>query len=790
MNQRAAKRRLARSRPHAEQSDERELPGYSPDQDWRSFLPAAGLFILAALSRILPFQGQILAGGRVLIRDPDACYHLRRAEIIAQNFPDLTLFDRFMNHPHGAFVIWPPLYDLLLAGLLRLFPAPGGQPGVSLPVALLPPLLFAATTVVIYALARRLWPASRFLPALAAGLIPGLFASAPYTRLGNLDHHAAEFLLTALFLLAYARSLDRLRAGTAVLRAAWLPGLALGAALLVQLTLIILIPFPAAALLLLRGERRDRVAGFAAAIPAVALLVVAPFAWLYHAAGAPLLHYQFGLFQPLLLSGAALLALAARFAFAPAGMLRRIAAPAALLLCGGMLILPLAGPLSGAAGYLFRQSRWIAHIGESRSLLAAGWGGLEDALLTASPLILLLPLALARLARQGWRGDAPRGMLFFATAGFMLLGALQARFLPHLTLLVGIAALIALEPILGPPDRRRPVRLALYPLLLLLSLWPTLPAWSHTDESELAFERSRSVLEALARDTPPTLGLRRPREQPEYGVLAEWSYGHFIQYYGERAAVADNFGDYLNDLDSVSAFFLARAESDALEVTARTKSRYILVGDLPATLSGLNLDDETLGRYVTGSNFISGKRSLVDFSPAILYTVLYRLAWRNGGGMNDPRAGYIPPLVHFRLVAESEATVAQPNGGPVVPWVKLYEIVPGATVRIHGAPPGQSGSLLVWVLSPRGVRFPLYYRLQTDRRGEALLTLPYPTAASAGSSRIAESEFSLGDWAWRLPEISEAAIAAGAEIPLTPALLRTAPGSAGRMAGASPRHPG
>ena len=134
------------------------------------FMIGAGLFVLSGLSRILPFREQVLAGGRVLVRDPDACYHLRRAELIARNFPDLTLFDRFMNHPNGAYVIWPPLYDMLLSGLLRLFPAPGGQPGVSLAVASLPPLLFALTTLAIYGLARRLWPSSPLQAILADAL--------------------------------------------------------------------------------------------------------------------------------------------------------------------------------------------------------------------------------------------------------------------------------------------------------------------------------------------------------------------------------------------------------------------------------------------------------------------------------------------------------------------------------------------------------------------------------------------------------------------------------------------
>ena len=97
-----------------------------------------------------------MENGRAVIRDPDACYHLRRAALIADRFPDLALFDSYLNHPRGAHVIWPPLYDLVLAGALRMFPAEA--PGTSAAVALLPPFLFAGAVLVIFRAVRRVWP--------------------------------------------------------------------------------------------------------------------------------------------------------------------------------------------------------------------------------------------------------------------------------------------------------------------------------------------------------------------------------------------------------------------------------------------------------------------------------------------------------------------------------------------------------------------------------------------------------------------------------------------------------
>jgi dolichyl-diphosphooligosaccharide--protein glycosyltransferase len=203
---------------------------------------AAALLLVAAIGiRIAPAlvaRSPAIADGRAVIRDPDACYHLRRAGVIAEHGLDHALFDSYMNHPQGAHVIWPPLYDLALAGALRIFPAtpPGAHPAV----ALLPPLLFAAAVLVWFRFARALWPGRLGLCVLAA-IVPALLpASLPYTSFGLLDHHAAELFWTAVVVAALGSGLARVAEGESPWRVAWAPGLALAAALLTQLSLVVL----------------------------------------------------------------------------------------------------------------------------------------------------------------------------------------------------------------------------------------------------------------------------------------------------------------------------------------------------------------------------------------------------------------------------------------------------------------------------------------------------------------------------------------------------------------------
>ncbi len=735
------------------------------------------LVLIAVVPRaVLPWRG-VVEDGLAIVRDPDACYHMRRAGRIAQNPASLALFDSYINFPHGARVIWPPLYDLALAGLLRVFPAsakdagsgegpeavhaersPGAAPGPRAAVALLPPLLFGGAVLAMFLLARRLWPGRLGLAALAAGIPAALPASLPYTALAQLDHHAAEILLCALFLLALSGAAEGVRAGRSPARAALRPGLVLGAALLVQLTLVVLIVIPFLAAALAGKRHRGAVRPAAAAAPAVlplagdlelaawmfgvALLAILPFALVYAAAAAPLRHYQFGLFQPAVLALAAAAAVFARAAAAPTARAPRAALLVAAAAVGALLAARLGAEVAGGAAYVARAfAPWQATIGESRSLFALGVGrGLRDAIAALSWLVLLLPIGWIAFARAARAGDARRALLAAALLLFAPLAVSQARFLPHLSLLVGFAAAASVERV-RPPSR---LAVGAGALLLALGLWPTVAAWRARDDAAVAFDRARSTLEFLARETPPTSDALRPTESPEYGVLAEWSYGHFIQFHGRRPAVADNFGDHAGDPAKTRAFFLETDEARALAVLDSLRARYVLVGDLAATFHGTIPDRAVVARFVAGSTLDRGARGALRFTPAIVPTVLYRLAWLSGSGAPRGPDGYVPPLSHLRLVAESEQTEPIPGGGSA-PYVKLYERVPGARLVLRGLAPGRQGALLASIRSPRGRRFPYTMLLAADEEGTIDIAFPYPTAAGSGDFGADRGASSGGD---------------------------------------------
>ena len=108
--------------------------------------------------------------------EPDAWYHLRRIVYAVRNAPETLRFDPFLNFPHGAEAIWPPLFDAAIATILRPFVGIGDDftsvdlAKIEQTVVWLPPILGAATVWVLYRWMRRHFG---FGPAVVAGASDG-----------------------------------------------------------------------------------------------------------------------------------------------------------------------------------------------------------------------------------------------------------------------------------------------------------------------------------------------------------------------------------------------------------------------------------------------------------------------------------------------------------------------------------------------------------------------------------------------------------------------------------------
>ena len=122
----------------------------------RSLLTPVGLFALALVVRLLPWP-TVIENGRVVFFGMDAWYHMRRVQLVLANGGWAPGFDPYVNFPHGAWPIWPPLFDSLVAWTLWPVYVSADWFSVEVAAALVPPVLGALCVVLSWALARWLF---------------------------------------------------------------------------------------------------------------------------------------------------------------------------------------------------------------------------------------------------------------------------------------------------------------------------------------------------------------------------------------------------------------------------------------------------------------------------------------------------------------------------------------------------------------------------------------------------------------------------------------------------------
>src|SRR5690606_40394844 len=74
----------------------------------------------------------VFVGDAVVLAENDPYYHLRRVVLILADSPHVPLFDPWIDYPHGAPIVFAPLFDFALATLARLAgPGVGEHPAVA-----------------------------------------------------------------------------------------------------------------------------------------------------------------------------------------------------------------------------------------------------------------------------------------------------------------------------------------------------------------------------------------------------------------------------------------------------------------------------------------------------------------------------------------------------------------------------------------------------------------------------------------------------------------------------------
>lgn len=658
---------------------------------------AAALVVGIAL-RLATYE-QLQDGPRVRAVSDDDYYHLRRARFAVADFPRTILFDPLMNFPSGAVGIWPPLFDLALALPARVLHGPDAPREAIEHGAAWVPLLFAAGAILAAGFLGRRHSGA------AAGAVTALFvalspAHVLWSQYGHVEQHVAESFFGLTALVACLASREKPSAPRNARREA-AAGIALALAVLAWQGAIYWGAVFALALFLESLRTRDSV--FRAALSTLALpaaIVGAATAAWTKGLTVPFTYVSFGFFQPLFLAalaaGVTLLdtLLALRRGALPA---RGLLARAGFLALAAIALAPFAAELAasfaggvgyvagrteeaaGTGGYVSYPTAWLKGIFEARPLFADG-AGLP--LRQLSLAFFLTPFAIVAWARRAIAGRRPGVHAALAVWGVVTLFlALSQRVNVYYAVPLAALALVEAARFVAARVRRRfaparrPSRALLAAAVALALVLPMAPGIVEEARSVRVpgsdlFATLAWMRRELPRAVDPYDGrLLDPAAYPAElarapSVIAPWSLGHFLLYEAEQPVVANNFG--YGFLDSIR-FFLAPTESEALEIAARHRVRWVVATDL---VPRMNDYASYLGRKPLLTPGDAGPAP----TEAYFTTLQSRLYDFDGAGAELPGLT-VPPLDSFRLVHSSRTGILR--GGRFVARWKVFEIVSG-----------------------------------------------------------------------------------------------------------------
>ena len=727
-------------------------------------LTAAGLAAVALLAfavRAIGFEW-IFTGGEVLLGLGDGHYQARRAFFSFARFPAALTFDPYINYPDGGVVAAAPLVPLLLGGLARLLAS--DVVGFERIMAWQGPVAGALTVLPVYAAGRAV--AGRAVALGGAALFGLLPVIALASTVGDADHHAVLVLLEATLLALGLALLTPAAVGRRLVQVA--AGLALARVLLVLSWSGSLLPVALLdGVVLLAGVlsgRVDRVRAQAASAAVSALLLLPAILALPTPPGGP-----WSAVMPSQLHVAGLLALAAigggfawletsRPARGRGARLGRVvglglAVAAALFALPGVRagVLPgldFVGMDSTSFGVVLELAPLFPLAGRVPAQPASYYYG------AFAFLIPVAPLAALAAARDPRRRAAALTLAVW-TALYGALAIWQVRFgadyapggcVAFALLLAGLTRVVVrglgLRPAVGTALA---VALALTLLAVPLRI-DTLPRGRRSlgallgdvylGDRALATPHGSLVrfLEAVRRATPETSGFLDPRERPEYGVLVPSRIGHALHWVARRASAADGFLGLVGPENFAAAarFYGVEDEAEALALAERLQAPYVITMHFPGTPPGA-FASRLQQSDGLGPGGATGRFRLVTEGP------------RGGRPMSDLLR--LPP----------------PRDGVAY---KLFEVVEGARLQVHG-PPGALVQASLVLRTPAGRSLDVVHRARLGDDGRAELRVAYPSDASAPVRAASPWRVRIGDASW-IAQVSEREVRSGALVPVGP----------------------
>ncbi|VAX21720.1 hypothetical protein MNBD_NITROSPINAE03-1891, partial [hydrothermal vent metagenome] len=678
-----------------------------------------GLIVVGVAIRASNYS-EVFADGKIIFPGFDPYYHMRRIFQTIHDFPFVPYFDSSMNYPHGASVIWPPLFDWSMAFINILAGhGVGATASIETVAAFLIPVLGACIAAPVYLLVREIFEEKTAY--LSAGLSVLIPQHIWYSRLGYVDHHVAVTLIQVTMFFIFIRAYKTFAHTGAP---ADLPGLTINHFWLITFaTLSIVIGFITwngyiyyvalldlflLIVLIIDGNKRG------SKIPALcwmthipAGLLMLPFIYtIVSYTHKPFTTITFSYFHACSVLAFGTLGLLFHLYQLPlSGAGRRLRNGAVIVVSAGFLVLAGMQSDSFIEGFewLFTSEPFMATVNESKPILMDSQGKLDFlfARFWLTYFFFLTPVILALLLYKGAKTRfADRKIIFLIVwAGAMFLTTLKQRrfgetFAPAEAILIAWFLIEVHRWIVHFLTARNAdgykAAIASGSLLAMLTFFAFTPGFNVIYESPKSLIKSWTnqrddYVPQIYRQLSLFKEKLKPGEAGSFGVLSPWPLGHHILYVTGAPVVSNNFGAHIGyeSYRDWALFFLSDDEEKALDILRERNIRYVI--------ASYNLDDigaaiiyrgERMEDYVSKRYLPDGSISTV-LKPNLLKTIFVRMTRFIGSESQLPNAkGYvlkITALNHFRLVQDSIEDDKRE-------YLKIYEFVPGAILSISGPP--------------------------------------------------------------------------------------------------------
>jgi hypothetical protein len=481
--------------------------------------------LIIVIMALMPLQGAHL-NGEYLPAHADAFYHARRILDVVMTGQPVMQFDPKIHVPEGSWITWPWAYDSAMAWITSWFGPFANEAAANRVLMHIPVAMSAIFIGIVLLVAVQLELSFALRGLLVIGMAALPVANWSFA-VGNIDHHFAETMWTALTLAAglwFVRRPEKLASGICL-------GLVLATANGVHNSLFIL-QIPVAlffALRWLRGEPLPALRstlGFALSLLLGTLIVCIP--------SQP---WQNGFFDFYTLSWFHFYIAAATAVFTVllARVPRSPRSIAVLGVAAALVLVPLVSKLGLAASFMSGQIESLQFVVEVRSpyQLYSEFGS-NLSTTQYSWLMWLSAPALVFNAFIAWRVREP-ALQFFALLGVVGLALLQLQFRFHV---FGELALVA-TPLLAIqlakqrwPQRSR--QLALVACAgMLVAYVPTAASWKlhRTTAGQPGYKEFSGVFPVLREACATRPGI----------VLGSIDAGHWVRYHTNCSVIADVF---------------------------------------------------------------------------------------------------------------------------------------------------------------------------------------------------------------------------------------------------------